>query len=70
MTDQFSLPTLQFFLVHRSRVHSVFFLRFEVTIFFLANMKTFLVGMLTGSGNHPCSVQVVMFKGYVILEGV
>jgi hypothetical protein len=34
-TGQFSLHTLQFFLVHRSRVHSEFFLRiFEVTIIF------------------------------------
>ena len=36
--------------------------------FFLASMKTFLVGMLTGLGNHLCSTQVVPFKGYVILD--
>ena len=35
---------------------------------FLARTKTSLPGMLTASGDHPCSVQVVLTKGYVILD--
>ena len=48
----------------------IIFLRiFEVTIiFFLVRMKTSLVGRLTDSGSHPCSVQVVLYQGYVILD--
>ena len=40
----------------------------DYSIFFLASMKSSLLGMLTGSGNHPCSVQVVLSKGHVIVH--
>ncbi len=41
----------------------------EVTIiFFFGEHEDILSGMLTGSGNHPCSVQVVISKGYVVLD--
>ena len=38
------------------------------TVFFFGEHEDILSWMLTGSGNHPCSVQVVLPKGYVVLD--